>query len=152
MVEDIFRYDLMVETALRSVVKETLKLVSQRGLSDNRSLYITFKTRANGVKIPEYLVKRYPDKMTIILQFQFWKLEVMEDKFSIMLSFNDVLESLEVPFEAITGFTDPSVKFGLQFEHVVNRNITLQEEFPAEKNSSTVSADVVSLDQFRNKK
>ncbi|AHC73649.1 hypothetical protein P856_430 [Candidatus Endolissoclinum faulkneri L5] len=152
MDEDIFRYDLMVETALRDVVKQTLKLVARHGLSDNRSLYITFKTRANGVKIPKYLFERYPDKMTIILQFQFWNLEVMEDKFLLMLSFNNVLESIAIPFEALTSFADPSVQFGLQFEQIASRNIAQKGEVSVEKNTPSLLADVVFLDQFRKKK
>jgi hypothetical protein len=59
---------------------------------------------------------QYPDEMTIILQHQFWDLKVGEDEFEVGLSFGGVPEHLTVPFEAINGFFDPSVQFGLQFE------------------------------------
>ena len=77
--------------------------------------YITFRTEAPGVRIPKRLSERYPDEMTIVLQHQFWDLLVGEESFDVTLSFNDVREVLSIPYEAVTAFADPSVKFGLQF-------------------------------------
>ena len=54
--------------------------------------------------------------MTIVLQHQFWDLIVSEQGFEVGLSFNGVPERLIVPFDAVKGFFDPSVQFGLQFE------------------------------------
>ena len=54
--------------------------------------------------------------MTIILQYQFWDLKVDEVGFEVGLHFKNVPERLVVPFEAIAGFYDPSVQFGLKFE------------------------------------
>jgi len=51
-----------------------------------------------------------------VLQHQFWDLAVSDTQFEVALSFNGVSEKLQVPFEAIKGFFDPSVQFGLQFE------------------------------------
>ena len=56
--------------------------------------------------------------MTIILQHQFWDLEVSEDRFEVGLSFGGIPERLTVPFSAIKSFFDPSVQFGLQFEPI----------------------------------
>jgi hypothetical protein len=52
----------------------------------------------------------------VVLQHQFWDLGVTEHSFEVGLSFGGVPERLLVPFEAITGFFDPSVQFGLKFE------------------------------------
>lgn len=111
-----FRYDQFVEDALRSVVRRTLEVVAENGLPGNHHLYITFNTQQPGVDIPSYLVAQYPDEMTIVMQHQFWGLEVNEHRFAVTLSFNKVHERLVIPFEAVTAFADPSVNFGLQFK------------------------------------
>ena len=54
--------------------------------------------------------------MTIVLQHQFWGLEVGDDKFSVTLTFSDTPERLTVPYAAVVAFADPSVRFGLQFD------------------------------------
>ena len=162
MADDLFRYDLMVETALRGVVRDALRKAAERGLPGNHHFYITFKTRAPGVHIPAYLVERYPDEMTIVLQFQFWDLEILEDQFSVTRSFNDIREPLTIPFEALTGFADPSVQFGLQFQQTENGETPAGDDDPdggdTPEDSDDGSTDdggtgeVVSLDQFRKKK
>ena len=114
--KDLFRYDKMVERALRGVVREALARAAASGLPGTHHFYITFHTKHPGTKLPESLSSQYPDDMTIVLEHQFWDLEVEEERFSVTLSFQSRPERLTVPFEAITAFTDPSVKFGLQFQ------------------------------------
>jgi hypothetical protein len=114
--KDYLNYKAMVERALRSVLTDTLKQVSENGLRGNHSLYISFLTTHPGVTIADYLRSKYPREMTIILQHQFWDLDISEDGFDVTLSFNNVPERLSIPFEALTGFADPSVQFGLQFK------------------------------------
>src|ERR1700691_898008 len=116
MTEDLLRYDLMIEAALRNVVRETLTTVARDGLPGEHHFYITFLTHFPGVEIPDYLKKQYPEEMTIVLQYQFFGLKLSEDGFSVTLSFNNVKERLHIPFEAITTFADPSVNFALQFQ------------------------------------
>jgi hypothetical protein len=111
-----FRYDQFVEDALRSVVRRTLDRVAEAGLPGNHHLYITFNTLHSGVEIPPYLAAQYPGEMTIVLQHQFWGLEVDDSYFAVTLSFNKMHERLKVPYVAITSFADPSVNFGLQFK------------------------------------
>lgn len=110
------RYDVMVETALRGVVREALSYVAENGLPDDHHFYVTFRTECPGVVIPDRLMARYPREMTIVLQYQFWDLQVGDDAFAVTLSFNNAAERLTVPFEAVVAFADPSVRFGLQFE------------------------------------
>lgn len=116
MADDLLRYDLMIESALRDVVRETLSSVAKNGLPGEHHFYITFLTHFPGVEIPDYLKKQYPEEMTIVLQYQFFGLKMSEEGFSVTLSFNNVKERLQIPFEAITTFADPSVNFALQFQ------------------------------------
>jgi hypothetical protein len=116
MSEDLLRYDLMIEAALRDVVRETISTVAQSGLPGEHHFYITFLTNFPGVDIPDYLKKQYPDEMTIVLQYQFFGLKLEDDNFSVTLSFNNVKERLVIPIDAITTFADPSVNFALQFQ------------------------------------
>jgi hypothetical protein len=116
MTEDLLRYDLMIEAALRDVVRETLATVGRNGLPGEHHFYITFLTHFPGVEIPEYLKKQYPEEMTIVLQYQFNGLKIDDEAFTVMLSFNNVKERLHIPLEAITTFADPSVNFALQFQ------------------------------------
>lgn len=118
MATDRLRYDKMVERALRGVVREAIEYVASHGLPGNHHFYLTFRTGHPGVELPEYLEAQYPDDMTIVLQHQFYGLEVEGDAFSVSLSFNNVQERLTVPFAAIVTFADPSVNFALQFQLV----------------------------------
>jgi len=116
MANDGLRYDRMVEDALRSVVRKALIEVAEHGLPGNHHFYITFRTDHKEAEIPEALRERYPGEMTIVLQHQFWGLEIDERQFCVTLSFSDVPHRLVVPFSAVTAFADPSVRFGLQFD------------------------------------
>lgn len=116
MAEDLMRYDLIAQEALRGVVRAALQRVARTGLPGDHHFYIAIKTTAPGVRISERLLEKYPDEITIVLQHQFWGLDVGEDRFVVELSFDNVPEKLFVPYNAICGFFDPSVQFGLQFE------------------------------------
>lgn len=113
---DLIRYDLLVQDALRGVVGRVLTDVARDGLPGEHHLYLSFDTRAAGVRISPRLKERYPEEMTIVLQHQFWDLIVTDQFFEVGLSFNGIPERLHVPYAALKGFFDPSVKFGLQFE------------------------------------
>jgi hypothetical protein len=123
---DQIRYDLLTQQALRGVVRSVLADAAKKGLPGEHHFYISFDTHADGVRISDRLLAQYPEEMTIILQHQFWDLKVSDDGFEVGLSFGGIPEKLTVPFEAINGFFDPSVQFGLQFEE-----ITKGEQQPA---------------------
>jgi hypothetical protein len=116
MSTDHIRYDLLVQDALRSVVRNVLADAGKNGLPGEHHFYVSFKTGAPGVRISNRLREQYPDEMTIVLQHQFWDLGITEHTFEVGLSFGGVPERLLVPFDAIVGFFDPSVQFGLKFE------------------------------------
>jgi hypothetical protein len=114
---DHIRYDLLTQQALRAVVRRVLGDVAKTGnLPGEHHFYITFDTRAAGARISSRLREQYPEEMTIVLQHQFWDLVATDTYLEVGLSFNGVTEKLHVPLDAIKGFFDPSVQFGLQFE------------------------------------
>ena len=167
MAEDFLRYEEMVETALRDVVRRSLALVAERGLPGAHHFYITFRTDRPDVLIPTRLRQQYPKEMTIVVQHQFWGLEVDRETLRITLSFNNQQERLVIPFAALTAFADPSCKFGLQFEaRPGNGNEAPAERSIAPQTRSGVpapapsaapapadakGAEVVTLDAFRKK-
>ncbi|RVU19716.1 SspB family protein [Methylobacterium oryzihabitans] len=116
MADDLIRYDLLVQDALRSVVRKVIGDAARDGLMGEHHFYVSFRTDYPGVRISQRLREKYPQDMTIVLQHQFWDLGVTEHTFEVGLSFSGVPERLLVPFEAVTGFFDPSVQFGLKFE------------------------------------
>jgi hypothetical protein len=116
MPTDYIRYDLLVQEALRSVVRKVLGDAARSGLPGEHHFNIAFKTQAPGVVIPPAVLQRYPDEMAIILQHEFWDLEVTNDAFAVSLNFSRKPERLTIPFDSITGFSDPSVPFGFKLE------------------------------------
>ena len=116
MTQDLIRYDVLVQDALRGAVRKILAEVAQTGLPGQHHFYISFDTQHPGVRLSSRIRARYPEEMTIVLQHQFWDLVVNEHAFEVGLSFSGIPEKLLVPFAAVKGFFDPSVQFGLQFE------------------------------------
>lgn len=167
MPEDMMRYDLLAQEALRGVVRAALKRVKRQGFPGGHHFYIAFNTNYPGVEISERLHQKYDQEMTIVLQHQFWNLMVLEDHFSVELSFNDIPEKLSIPFAAIKGFFDPAVQFGLQFATDVEAAAEAEEKTaaaatnpkpakPAPKADATPAGEdapqkIVSLDSFRKK-
>jgi hypothetical protein len=118
-------YDRIVERQLRGVAREVLAQVAAKGLPGDHHFYITFRTDFPGVSIGPGLKEQFPKEITIVLQHQFWGLEVTDEAFAVTLSFGGKHERLHVPFEALVSFTDPSVRFGLQFELKSNQQVDL---------------------------
>ena len=166
MATDHIRYDVLARDALRGVLKHVLADAAEHGLPGEHHFYITFLSKAEGVKISPRLLSQYPQEMTVILQHQFWDLVVTDDRFEVGLSFNGIPERLVIPFSAIKSFFDPSVQFGLQFEPVDEPTaeaeapvetlpVTAAPETPAKAGDEPVKqgegAEVVRLDRFRKK-
>jgi uncharacterized protein len=171
MAEDLIRYDILAQDALRGVVRKVLSEVARTGLPGEHHFFISFATTAPGVRISSRLLAQYPEEMTIVIQHQYWDLAVTEHALEIGLSFNGVPERLFVPFTAVKGFADPSVGFQLQFVPFTapapvvetvpetppvvlvppTRKADKPEADKAEKEAPAVDAQVVSLDAFRKK-
>jgi hypothetical protein len=116
MPADTIRYDVLVQDALRGMVRDLLADAAKKGLPGEHHFFITFDTAADGVRLSERLRAQYPEEMTVVLQYQFRDLKVTDAAFEVVLSFGGVPERLHIPFDAIKGFADPSVQFALQFE------------------------------------
>jgi hypothetical protein len=112
---DNIRYDLLTQDALRGVIRTVLTEAATKGLPGEHHFFITFDTRAEGVRMSTRLKASYPEEMTIVLQHQFWDLTVAEEDFEVGLAFNGIPERLHIPLKAVKAFLDPSVQFGLQF-------------------------------------
>ena len=181
MAEDHIRYDILAQEALRGVMRKVLAEVARTGLPGNHHFFITFLTGAPGVRVSPRLREKYPEQMTIVIQFQYWDLKVTDTGFEVGLSFSVVPERLEIPFSAVRGFYDPSVNFELEFDVKAEPTANVETETvkpiadvakapattkktDAKKKTSepkteeadaeapaAKSADVVSLDAFRKK-
>ena len=172
MTEDLMRYDQLAQNALRGVVRDALRKVQRTGLPGEHHFYIAFNTRYPGVGLSPRIAERYPREMTVVLQHQYWNLNIYEDRFEVELSFDNIPEKLIIPFNSIKGFLDPAVQFGLQFEVVPleeqaapNDAEILEKSAKAKGEQATAEADssaaeeappaaeqkVVSLDAFRKK-
>ena len=117
MPDSLIPYDEIVQDALRAVVGRVLgEVEAAGGLPGGHHFYITFRTRAAGVDMPEHLIQRFPDEMTIVIQNRYWDLRVEADWFEVGLSFNQVPAKLHIPYAAVTAFVDPAVNFALQFQ------------------------------------
>src|SRR5437868_2109504 len=113
---DRFHYDALVDDALRGVVRRVLRTVGEKGLPGSHHFYISFRSTDPGVNLPDYLLAKYPEEMTIVLQHQYWDLIINDEFFEVTVSFNKQQERIKVPFGALSAFVDPSVRFGLQFD------------------------------------
>lgn len=126
MPDSLIPYDDIVQEALRAVVGRVLSgIQSNLDLPGGHHFYITFKTQAPGVAIPDHLRQRFPDEMTVVLQNKFWDLVVNDQGFDVGLTFSQVPTKLSIPFAAITAFVDPTVEFALHFQ------VPDEEEVPA---------------------
>ncbi len=151
-------YELLVEDALRSVVKSSLRIAENVGLPGETHFYITFLTHYEGVALDDDLRIKHPDQMTIVIQHQYTDLQVGDDQFSLTLFFGGKPSPMVIPFQAITGFNDPSVGFGLQFGILDDKGDEDTEDSKKLGNSSPnnngninedKTAEIVSLDTFR---
>jgi hypothetical protein len=129
--KDLIRYDLLVQDALKGVVRKVLIEAAKDGLPGEHHFYITFRTDFPGVRLSNRLRDKYPQEMTIVLQHQFWDLGITDHTLEVGLSFSNVPERLLIPFDALTAFFDPSVQFGLKFGTEGDDEVSFDEDAPA---------------------
>ena len=160
MPSSLLPYDTWIEEALRGVVRKALTHAVVHGLVTPHHFYITFATDAPALDMPDWLRAQYPEAMTIVLQHQFWDLQVYEDAFSVSLRFHGRPALLHIPFSAIQAFSDPGVNFGLQLHALPGQ---LPEADASETTGETSGGaapaltapepqgEVIALDSFRKK-
>lgn len=156
--QDLIGYDEIIENSMRSVVYETLKKIEKNGLPGKHYFIVTFLTKFPGVIIPDTILEKYPEEMTIAIQYQYKNLVVEEQNFKISLSFGGKYEKLNIPYKSITSFADPSMNFALKFSMNYGEIEDLAERFDESNLANTsesknkdvdLSAKVISLDAFR---
>ncbi|MEI8295594.1 MAG: ClpXP protease specificity-enhancing factor SspB [Alphaproteobacteria bacterium] len=163
-------YEQLVQDSLRGVIRTVLTNTAKTGLVGSHHFYISFATNHPDVDIPNFLKEEYPEEVTIVLQYEFWDLEVEDDFFSVTLCFNNVDERLTVPFSAVVSFVDPSVKFGLQFTPSVHERVPSKKTKKTKAEGATTrkprgsktaktdteapkaGSNIIAFDAFRNKK
>ena len=158
-----FDYDDLVEESLKNVVKKVLKITAESGLVGNSHFFISFNGNDNDVIVPDELKSNDSSEIKIIIQHQFWDLKATDEHFEVTLSFNGQKKNIYVPYKAITSFTDPSVGFGLQFKVEEQKKISIEEqkdenvvsenkEVQTKQTNKSVSGEIISLNEFRDKK
>ena len=158
-----FDYDDLVEESLKNVVKKVLKITAKSGLVGNSHFFISFNGNDNEVVVPDELKSNDSSEIKIIIQHQFWDLKATDEHFEVTLSFNGQKKNIYVPYKAITSFTDPSVGFGLQFKVEEQKKISIEEkkdenvvlenkEVQKKQTNKSVSGEIISLNEFRDKK
>jgi len=163
--QDLIGYDEIIENSMRSVIYETLKKIEKTGLPGKHYFIVTFLTRFPGVVLPKHLIEKYPEEMTIAIQYQYKSLTVDQELFKIALSFSGKNEKMTIPYKAVTSFADPSMNFGLKFSVSYDEIEGFENDDYGESNfankldgmekkSETIdlSAKVISLDAFRKNK
>lgn len=177
MSEEFIDYSSLVDQAMHIIVKKSLEIVATKSFYGDHHFFISFLTSFPGVELSSKLRKKYPQEMTIVLQYQFENLKVSDDHFSVTLSFDNIKESISIPYKSLTAFADPSVKFGLQFRHyedlldendvdieeeeILKSHYEQAEQKPEKKKAvkkesgkpkqSSSDSNVIALDSFRKK-
>lgn len=161
-----FDYQSLIDEAMLGVVKKILIEIEIKGIRDDQSFYLSFRTNFPGVILSDKVKVKYPKEITIILQHQFRNLAVINDKFMVNISFDGRAENIEVPFSAITSFLDPAANFGFQFANkkpvprISNKSLgaeILSSESKFTKSTQTKiskkqEGTVVAMDKFRKKR
>ena len=62
MTDDLLDYEILVDDALRHVVREALGRVSQHGMPDGHHFYITFRTDHPGTELADALRAQFETK------------------------------------------------------------------------------------------
>ena len=158
MTQDSMDYAILIDQAMRGVVRDVLRRAQASGLPGDHHFYVSFLTTYPAVQISDQLKSRSPKGISIVLQHQYWDLKVEEHAFAVTLSFGGLPEKLYVPFAAMTAFADPTVKFGLQFQRaeVPEEALPLPKEpvlaeVHAQNAAVESGAEIISLDAFRKK-
>ncbi|MCO4825285.1 ClpXP protease specificity-enhancing factor SspB [Amylibacter sp.] len=159
---DSIPYGQLMQNAMRGLMRDLLRDIGKAGvLPGEHHFFVTFDTNHPGVDIAPWLVERYPEEMSVVIQHWFEDLVVLEDRFSITLNFGDQPEPLVIPFGAIKAFVDPSVEFGLQFDAQDDQEAEIEtipespmveiadDALDGDDDAPKKDAEIVSLDAFR---
>ena len=142
-------YGNLMHRAMRGLIQTVLRDVAVHGLPGAHHFFITLDTTVDGVEMAQWLRKRYPGEMTIVIQNWFENLTVSDEGFTVTLNFGDNPEPLVIPFDAVRTFVDPSVEFGLRFETHDDDDTDEDEDPDDDPPAPQQDAQIVRLDKFR---
>ena len=141
----MIEYKKILDKNMLNVLKDILKEIRDNGLSDNNHLYITFFTSHKKNNLPKWLKQKYPEEMTIVIQYEYYNLEINENNFSISLSFNNIKTNLIIDYNAIVSFADPSANFGL----ILQKNKVQKKVTKKLKNNKSNKDNVINFSNYK---
>ena len=141
----MIEYQKILDKNMLNVFKEILINIRDNGLSNNNHLYVTFITSHENVKLPNWLRQKYPNEMTIVIQYEYYDLEINKNNFSISLSFNDIKTNLKIDYNSIISFADPSANFGL----ILQKNKIQKKVNKKKENKNPNKNNVINFSNFK---
>ena len=148
----MIEYQKILNKNLLNVFIEILKEVEIKGLDGKNHLYVTFATNNSKTSVPDWLLQKYPNEMTIVIQHEYYNLSINKTNFKIGLSFNNRKCNLTISFDSVMSFADPSSNFGLnyQFNKTIddeNRKTLVKKKKSVKKNNSS---NVINFSNYKN--
>ena len=144
-------YQKILNSNLLNVFIDILKNIEKNGLDGSNHLYITFKTGNSHSIVPDWLLVKYPNEMTIVVQHEYYHLSVHKSYFNIGLSFNNKKADLKISYNSIISFADPSSNFGLNYQfNNSNKKIEKKKKKVAKKNiNQDNNSNVIKFSNFK---
>jgi len=151
----IIDYNTLIRAAHLNVVKDAIQIVSDTGPAEFFNINITYDLMHPDSVSEEWLWKKYPEKITIILNNQYENLHVEDTGFRVTLHFGGSPVALFVPFDSILSYVDMVTRVMFSFEDP-HANEPVDNPFesvdtPDIKLVPDAGAEVISLDAFRDK-
>ena len=141
-------YSQILKENMINVLKDVLKIIDKEGLKEGHHLFITFKTNYPNVKIPNWLKDKFPNEMTIVMQYEYWNFRIAKNDFKITLSFNDIKSDLSIPYDSVISFADPYANFGLKLNSLEKSK---KEKIKKKTTILKTKNNIVDLNKFRKK-
>ncbi len=141
-------YPQILKNNIINVLKDVLKIIDKQGLKEGHHLFISFKTNHPNIKIPIWLKNKFPNEMTIVMQYEYWNFRVNKDDFKITLSFNDIKSDLCIPYDSVISFADPYANFGLKLS---SHEKSKKENDKNKTRTAKAKNNIVDLSKFRKK-
>jgi len=142
-------YQKILNNNLLNVCIDILKDIEKNGLDGNNHLYITFKTNNPKNIVPNWLLQKYPNEITIVIQHEYYHLSVNKHDFNIGLSFNNKKSDLKISFDSITSFADPSANFGLNYQFNKSNKEVVKKKNLKNKEKKYDASNVINFSNFK---
>ena len=147
----MIQYQKILNKNLLNVFIEILKEVEKKGLDGKNHLYVTFATNNSKTLVPYWLLQKYPNEMTIVIQHEYYNLLINKKNFKIGLSFNNRKCDLTISFDSVISFADPSSNFGLNYQF--NKTIDANDKKALVKKKKSVkknnSSNVINFSNYK---